>query len=76
MINRLLTTSNCLATHIVRGTVGAVSLGFAFYLLPTHLAPGLILAVVALTAFRGCPTCWLATLFSMRSSCPLPPRDK
>jgi len=75
MINRLLTPGNSLVTHLLRGTVGAVSLGFAFHFLPTHLAAGLILIVVALFAFRGCPTCWLATLFSMRS-CPLPPRDK
>jgi hypothetical protein len=55
MINRFLNPSNRLATHIVRGTVGAVSLGFAFHFLPTHLAAGLILTVVALAAFRGVP---------------------
>ena len=76
MINRLLTPGNSLVTHLLRGIVGAVSLGFAFHFLPTHLAAGLILTVVALAAFRGCLTCWLATLFSTRSSCPLPPRDK
>ena len=75
MISRLLSASNSLATHVLRGIVGAVSLGFAFHFLPKHLTAGLILTVVALAAFRGCPTCWLATLFSMRS-CPLPSRDK
>lgn len=76
MVNRFLTPGNPLAAHVVRGLIGAVSLGFAVHFLPTHLVTGLVLAFVALAAFRGCPTCWLATLFSMRSSCPLPPRER
>lgn len=76
MIYRLLAANNGLATHLLRGLIGAVTLGFAFHFLPTHLAAGLIFTIVALAAFRSCPTCWLATLFSMRSSCPLPPPDK
>jgi hypothetical protein len=59
---RLLTPSHSLAIHLLRGIVGAVSLGFAFHYLPTHFAAGLVLAVVALAAFRGCPTCWLGVL--------------
>ncbi len=76
MVYRLLAARSGLGAHLLRGIVGAVSLGFAFHSLPTHLAAGLIFAFVALAAFRGCPTCWLAALFSLRSSCPLPPPDK
>jgi hypothetical protein len=71
-----LVANNSLSVHLLRGIAGAVSLGFAFHYLPTHLAAGLIFAGVALAAFRGCPTCWLATLFSIRASCPLPPPAK
>ncbi|HEY4360012.1 MAG TPA: hypothetical protein VGN17_03545 [Bryobacteraceae bacterium] len=74
MIDKLF-SDNSLRTHLLRGVAGAISLAFAVHFLPTHLAMGLIFAVLALVAFRGCPTCWLATLFSIRYSCPLPPPD-
>ena len=76
MIYRLLTSRHGLGTHLLLGFIGTICLGFAFHFLPIHLGVGLIFMVLALAAFRGCPTCWLATLFSMRSSCPLPPADK
>ncbi len=63
--------------HLIRGLFGALCLGFAFLALPEHLAVGMIFAILALAAFRGCPTCWLAGLFSICSKgCVLPPPDK
>ena len=60
-------TNRAFVLHLVRGVVGAVCLEFAIHVLPEHLAVGLLLAFVALAAFRGCPTCWLGGLFSVCS---------
>ena len=48
--------------HLVRGAVGLLAL-IAALLGSTLLSPvALLLLVVTVTAWRGCPTCWLVGL--------------
>ena len=44
--------------HVVRGVIGASALGFAIYFSDTHPFALIPLGLIALFAFRGCPTCW------------------
>ena len=58
--------SRTLIEHLVRGIVGIAALGAAIYLAQRPGAASLIgsvvLALVALIAWRGCPMCWLTGL--------------
>ena len=50
--------SKSLPRHLLRGAIGFAALIGAFALLPALGPISLLLLPVALTAFRGCPTCW------------------
>lgn len=54
--------SASLPRHLVRGVVGFGSLIGALALIPAVGPVSLVLAPIALVAFRGCPTCWLIGL--------------
>jgi len=58
--------SRTLIEHIVRGVIGIAALAAAIWLAQRADALGLIgsivLALVALIAWRGCPLCWLTGL--------------
>jgi hypothetical protein len=77
-----LSFAQALTLHLVRGVVGALALAGAFWTLGAHWAASAAIAaalvVVALVAWRGCPTCWLMGLVGMCSgdgqSCPAPRR--
>ncbi|MEU5218248.1 hypothetical protein AB0G79_18875 [Streptomyces sp. NPDC020807] len=48
--------------HLARGAVGFGLVAAAFALLPAVGPGSLLLAPLALIAFRGCPTCWMVGL--------------
>jgi hypothetical protein len=53
-----------LLRHLLRGLVGVVAIVGAVYGARVTTA-ALLLVPVALVAFRGCPTCWIAGLFDV-----------
>ena len=55
--------SNTLSEHIFRGAIGIGALWIAVATSATHPWGSLVLGVVVLTAFRGCPICWTIGLF-------------
>ncbi|MFI6741606.1 hypothetical protein ACIBI9_52575 [Nonomuraea sp. NPDC050451] len=54
--------SASLPRHLARGAVGFGALIGSLALIPVIGPVSLVLAPVALVAFRGCPTCWLIGL--------------
>lgn len=58
-----------LTLQLMRGAVGLLAIAAAFWILGAHVpaaaAIAVALVVVALVAWRGCPTCWLMGLFSL-----------
>ncbi|TMR23249.1 hypothetical protein ETD86_09105 [Nonomuraea turkmeniaca] len=50
--------SSSLPRHLVRGVVGFGALAGSVALIPVIGPISLLLAVVGVLAFRGCPTCW------------------
>lgn len=50
--------SGSVRVHLVRGVVGLVASVVAFALLGTVGPASLLLLVLAVLAWRGCPTCW------------------
>ncbi|MFB7514875.1 hypothetical protein [Streptomyces sp. NPDC056144] len=48
--------------HLARGAVGFGLVVAAFALMPAAGPVSLLLAPLALVAFRGCPTCWMVGL--------------
>ena len=55
--------SNTFSEHIFRGAIGIGALWIAVATSATHPWGSLVLGVVVLTAFRGCPICWTIGLF-------------
>lgn len=65
--------SRTVTRHIVRGVIGLSLLIAAFALIPLVGALSLLLALPAVVALRGCPTCWLLGLsetLANRRPCP------
>lgn len=67
-----------LGLQLARGAVGLLAIIAAFWIaglhLPASAAIAVALVVVALIAWRGCPTCWLMGLFNVCSgSCAAAP---
>ncbi len=54
--------SRSVVEHLVRGLIGAGSLGWAIYLSDTQPLALIPLGLLALLAFRGCPMCWILGL--------------
>jgi hypothetical protein len=54
--------SKSLTRHIIRGVVGFGALIGSVALIPLVGPISLLLAPIALIAFRGCPTCWVVGL--------------
>ena len=50
--------SNSLPEHLLRGLVGVVSIWWAIAISGLHPIGSVMLGVVTLVAFRGCPVCW------------------
>ena len=50
--------SGTLAEHLLRGVVGIGTLWYAIDIANDHSWLSLILGVIALLAFKGCPICW------------------
>ena len=55
--------SNNLSEHILRGAIGIGALWIAVAITAAHPWGSLLLGVVVLAAFRGCPICWTIGLF-------------
>ena len=55
-------SSSTLTEHVIRGVVGFTTLAIALGVADQHPWLALIVALVALVAFRGCPVCWTAGL--------------
>ncbi len=67
--------SRSVARHLVRGAVGLTLLVAAFVLGATWSPVALLLALPAVVALRGCPTCWALGLVQTRAQCKVsPPR--
>ena len=75
--------SHSVPVHLVRGVLGLGLLLASFLLVPLTGALSLLLALPALVALRGCPSCWLLGLAQTRAgarrpetadgpTCPLP----
>jgi hypothetical protein len=58
MINEYSFASKTIARHLLRGTVGLSLLVAAFALIGEVGPVSLLLALPAVVALRGCPTCW------------------
>ena len=58
--------SRNLTEHLLRGAIGFAAIFFAIYLGSAHPFVAIGLGVLALFAFRGCPTCWLAGFFGTK----------
>jgi hypothetical protein len=56
------------ARHLARGAIGFALIGAGLALAGSHGAAALLLAVPAMVALRGCPTCWLAGLIQILSA--------
>ncbi|WTX00677.1 hypothetical protein OG216_40380 [Streptomycetaceae bacterium NBC_01309] len=54
--------SRSVPRHLARGAVGFGLIAGAIALVPVVGLAALLLAPLALIAFRGCPTCWLIGL--------------
>ncbi|MGN9781157.1 hypothetical protein ACTMTF_07005 [Nonomuraea sp. ZG12] len=54
--------SSSVPRHLARGAAGFGALIASFALIPLVGPVSLVLAPVALLAFRGCPTCWMIGL--------------
>ena len=67
-----------LTLQLMRGAVGLLAIAGAFWVLGAHIpaaaAIAVALFVLALVAWRGCPTCWLMGLFGVfgARTCPVP----
>lgn len=59
--------SNTLLEHGLRGLVGIGTLWYAVTIAATHPLGSLVLGVLALLAFRGCPICWAIGLVETAS---------
>jgi hypothetical protein len=53
--------------HYVRGAVGLIALLLAFAGAAAWSAVTLVLLVVTVAAWRGCPTCWAVGLMQTRA---------
>ena len=51
--------------HLLRGVVGLLALAGAVVL----GGPALLLLIVTVAAWRGCPTCWAVGLIQTREQC-------
>ncbi len=54
--------SKTLREHLLRGAAGIVAFVAAFRIAFTHPMLALVLAVVTVLFFRGCPVCWTTGL--------------
>lgn len=54
--------SKSVGVHVIRGVVGLVAAVAAFALLGTIGPVSLFLLLLAVVAWRGCPTCWAVGL--------------
>jgi hypothetical protein len=55
---RSLFASQSVAVHLIRGVIGIAALGLALSIAKDAPLASVVLALVALLAFRGCPMCW------------------
>lgn len=57
-----------LTRHLTRGAIGFGLIAAAFALTPSVGPVALLLALPAMVALGGCPTCWIATLIQTISA--------
>lgn len=62
--------SKSLASHLLRGAIGAAALWYAFASFSSCYLCAIAGIIVALLAFRGCPVCWTVGL--LETSCRIP----
>jgi hypothetical protein len=55
--------SGSVAEHVLRGVLGLLAAALAIVLLGVIGPVSLLLLVVTVIAWRGCPTCWAVGLF-------------
>ena len=63
--------------HVLRGIIGLVAAVAAFAGTALVGSASLLLLIVTVTAWRGCPTCWLVGLLATRehqAACRIPER--
>jgi len=58
--------SRSVTRHYVRGAVGLLALALAFAGAAVLTPVALLLLVVTVAAWRGCPTCWAVGLMQTR----------
>jgi hypothetical protein len=68
--------SRSVGRHLVRGVVGLSLLVAAFVLAATWSPLALLLALPAVVALRGCPTCWALGLVQTRAACRVSPPSR
>ena len=62
--------SRSVARHYVRGAVGLLALILAFVGAALVSPVALLLLIVTVVAWRGCPTCWAVGLMQTRECAP------
>ena len=68
--------SRSVRRHLVRGVVGLSLLVAAFVLAAIWSPLALLLALPAVVALRGCPTCWALGLVQTRAHCRISPPSR
>ena len=64
--------SSSVRAHLARGLIGLLALVGAVAGTAAGVPAALALLVVAVVAWRGCPTCWAVGLGETRRACALP----
>jgi hypothetical protein len=61
--------SSSVRLHYLRGVVGLLAAVAALALAAAGVSAGVLLLVVTVAAWRGCPTCWAIGLMLTRERC-------
>lgn len=61
--------STSVKRHVLRGVIGLLALLGAVVGAALGAPAALLLLVVAVAAWRGCPTCWTVGLLQTRQAC-------